>query len=62
MKKKITLKELIKHLYYGIYVDYHLNKAHKLLDKNCIKASDYHFEMAQYYYEVSYGHKFNDKK
>jgi hypothetical protein len=51
----ITLKKIIKALWYGKFAEYHLNKAKKYIEYKNVR--DYHFELAQHYHKIAYGDK-----
>lgn len=50
---------VFKKLWYGMIVDYHLNKRHKINSKH-LTLHRYHYEKALHYYEKAYGEEVSE--
>ena len=46
--------KLVKVLWYGMFISYHLRKRNTI-DTKYITVSRFHYEMAQHYYKKAYG-------
>lgn len=55
------MKQFIRLLKYGWILNYHLKKKDKYNFKNHRTVLQYHYEMAQFYYEKIYGAPYSSK-
>jgi hypothetical protein len=53
------MKQFIRLIQYGWLLDYHIKKKDKFNMTNHKTVLQYHYEMAQYYYENIYGKPFS---
>lgn len=52
---------LLKQLFYGIFISYHLKMKDKVNPSHIILLT-YHYEKACYYYKKAYGKEFEERK